>query len=571
MASAHLSECSKRGKFCKNGSDQTKGAISGDGTLIALAPADGPIMMSSDSSDVKSKGEHAVTLRWTLLIDAIVIVLAAIFGAITLARKWPFTREAMTKTLQGRFAGTVAIRNFRRTYFPPGCVAEEVSFEHRVGHDGPSLITIRKLIVTGSYSGLLGFHKSVPQIQVIGLHVRVPPKRKDGKSHNIMPLMDNKLQSLGIGEMKTNNAILEFRSNDRAREPFRLLIHELILYHLGSSGPISFHASLRNTEPPGEIRSEGQFGLWNADDPGSTPVSGSFTFANANLGVFKGISGTLSSTGKFRGTLDQIECNGRADVPNFQVHGSKHVVHLATEFQAEADAGNGDTKLHNVRSNMQQTTVLSEGGVSGRPGQKGKTVALDMTVKEGRIDDFLRLFTGQKNPSMTGPITLHATVEVPSDSRRFLQKLSLQGDFGIGGARLTNARVQAPLNQLSESAQGESKKEQAEDFRTVLSNMKGHVVVKDGIATLSRISCSMPGAFAEMRGTFDLLNKVVDIKGVLHTTGKLSDTTSGFKAVVLKAAGPLLRKKSITVVPLTIKGTSAEPVFGLDFAGKRSL
>ncbi|MDQ6663821.1 MAG: hypothetical protein M3Z23_05470, partial [Acidobacteriota bacterium] len=409
-------------------------------------------------------------MRWFLIVILVVVALVGI-GAVTFVRKWPFAREAITKTLQDRFDRNVEIRDFQRTYFPPGFVADQVSFEHRLRKDLPPLITVRKLIVQGSYSGLIGFHKSVPKIQVIGLHILIPPKRKDGKSRNIMPLRAGKSNTLDVGEMKTNDAVLEFQSSDPEKEPFRLELHELILKHIGSGGPISFQTTLRNTKPPGEIRSEGKFGPWNPDDPGSTPVSGSYAFANADLGVFKGVTGTLSSTGNFHGTLDQIDCNGVADVPNFQVRGSKHIVHLATEFQADVDAANGDTRLHNVRSRMQRTTVLSEGGVLGRPGRKGKIAALDMTVKEGRIDDFLRLFTGQKDASMTGPITLHAKVEVPSDKRKFLQKLNLEGDFGIGGAKLTNPSVQVPINKLSQSANGESKKQQAEDPRTVLSNI----------------------------------------------------------------------------------------------------
>jgi len=37
----------------------------------------------------------------------------------------------------------------------------------------------------------------------------------------------------------------------------------------------------------------------------------------------------------------------------------------------------------------------------------------------------------------------------------------------------------------------------------------------------------------------------------------------------LKAVGPFLKKKSITVVPFAIAGTSSNPSFALDFAEKR--
>jgi hypothetical protein len=64
------------------------------------------------------------------------------------------------------------------------------------------------------------------------------------------------------------------------------------------------------------------------------------------------------------------------------------------------------------------------------------------------------------------------------------------------------------------------------------------------------------------------VDRKVDLHGVLHTNGKLSDTTSGFKALVLKAVGPFLKKKSVTVVPFMITGTSSNPSFALDFAGE---
>src|SRR6266849_4667085 len=134
----------------------------------------------------------------------------------------------------------------------------------------------------------------------------------------------------------------------------------------------------------------------------------------------------------------------------------------------------------------------------------------------------------------------------------------------------TNAEVQVPLNRLSESARGENKKQEAEDPETVLSNLKGHVSVKNGIATLSNVSFTAPGTLAQIRGTYNLLDKTVNLQGILHTNGKLADTTSGFKALVLKAVSPFLKKKSVTIVPFTITGTSSKPALALDFDAKRT-
>ena len=74
-----------------------------------------------------------------------------------------------------------------------------------------------------------------------------------------------------------------------------------------------------------------------------------------------------------------------------------------------------------------------------------------------------------------------------------------------------------------------------------------------------------------MLGTFNLLTKQVDIKGVLYTDGKLSDATAGFKALILKAVTPFIKKKKTTIVPFTITGTAHEPKFALDFDGSRKL
>ena len=494
----------------------------------------------------------------------------AVGSTLLFARNWPFTREAVTTALQDRSGRIVEIRNFRRTYFPPGCVAEEVRFLHREHQGLPPLITVRTLTIEASYAGLFNVHKRIDLVQVAGLHVRVAPIDPHRQPRGAMPLTDsNQDKSVTIGEIRSDGAVLEFMTNQTGKEPFRLTIHQLRLDHVGANGPISFNAALLNTEPPGEIRSHGQIGPWNSDDPGTTPVSGSYTFDKANLGVFQGISGTMSSSGKFTGTLQHLDSDGGVDIPNFSVTSSGHRVHLSTGFRAVVDAINGDTFLHAVEAHFRRTTLLASGGVTGQPGRLGKAVALDMTVNNGRIEDLLSLFTNEGRPSMTGSVTLRARVAVPPGPG-FLQKLNLEGDFGAGG-QFANAQVQSSINRLTESARGENKHQEAEDTETVVTNLKGHVVVTNGIVTLSNVSFITPGTLAELKGTYNLLDKTVDLKGVLHTNGKLSDTTSGFKALVMKAVTPFLKKKSVTIVPFTITGTSANPSFALDFDGKRRL
>jgi hypothetical protein len=192
-----------------------------------------------------------------------------------------------------------------------------------------------------------------------------------------------------------------------------------------------------------------------------------------------------------------------------------------------------------------------------------------MAVNGGRIEDLLSLFTEEKNPSLTGSINLQAKIQVPPGPPGFLRKLDLKGSCIIGSEHFTNPKVQQPVDALTQSAAGEDKKQQAEDPETVLSQFAGQVSVKNGVATLSNVSFSAPGTRAQLQGAYNLVDRKVDLHGTLYTNGKLDDTTSGFKALVLKAVGPLLKQKSVTVVPFAITGTSSHPSFALDFTAKR--
>ncbi len=514
--------------------------------------------------------------RRVISIVAAVLVAGIALGATLVAINWPFTRQAVTKALQDRFARQVKIGTFRKTYFPPGCVAENVEFEHRKKRDLPPLITVQRLAIRSSYGNFLRIHATVNEVTVAGLHVTVPPKDPNA-AKEVFPLTESTSpgstpgDTLNIGQISTDNAVLEFISNDPGRDRFVLRIDHLILDHIQESGPIAFHVSLQNTEPPGAIRSDGQVGPWNDEDPGATPVSGSYTYEHVTLGVFEGIDGTLSSQGKFAGTVGHIDAEGSVDVPDFKISGGSQAIHLASQYRAEVDGTNGDTHLGRVETHFGNTTMISQGDVVGRAGQHGKTVRLQINVDKGRVEDLLSLFSGTARPAETGEGRLQAKVEVPPGPQGFLRRLHADGDFGIGGGRFTDSAIQTPINRLAESARNESRKQENSDAATVLSDLKGHVSADAGVARLSNISFTEPGSSAQIEGTYNLLNSGLNMRGVLWTHGKLPDTTSGFKSVVLKALGPFLKKKSMTVVAFTIKGTAHEPSFALDLDGKRSL
>jgi hypothetical protein len=131
-------------------------------------------------------------------------------------------------------------------------------------------------------------------------------------------------------------------------------------------------------------------------------VSGDYSFQQADLGVFRGIAGLLSSSGKFSGVLDRIEVQGLTDTPRFTVASSSHQVQLRTQFQAVVNGENGDTFLQKVAATFWKTTVCSEGSVAGKAGQSGKTASVTLAAKDGRIQDILLLFArSERAPSRT--------------------------------------------------------------------------------------------------------------------------------------------------------------------------
>src|SRR6185295_14909112 len=150
-------------------------------------------------------------------------------------------------------------------------------------------------------------------------------------------------------------------------------------------------ASLTNAKPPGEIVSGGNFGPWNANEPGDTPLDGNYVFEQADLGVFKGIAGMLHSTGEFKGTLDSIAAKGEATVPDFRLKRSGNRVPLKTNFEVTVDGTNGNTILKPVLGTLGTTNFTTSGAVIKHEADRHRTISLDVDMPRGNLRDLLTL------------------------------------------------------------------------------------------------------------------------------------------------------------------------------------
>ena len=425
-------------------------------------------------------------------------------------------------------------------------------FNHGSNTSKP-LITIERLIIRGSYSGI--FSQRLTRITAENMHLFIP-QFGSGETFHTSP------SKITIDEIVANGAVLEFALRKPDQQPLRFEIHDALLRDVGWNGPLRYWVKVRNPEPPGEITASGKFGVWNINDPGQTPVSGEYKFDQADLSVYHGIAGMLSSVGKFGGVLAHIDIAGSTDTPDFEVRSGGHRVRLTTEFSAYVDATRGDTFLKRVDAHFGRTHVVAEGSIAESRGGPGKTALIDLRASNGRIEDILRLFVKADRPPMSGSVTLQARTEIPPGERPFLEKVKLRGGFGVEAGTFSKRDTQESVNKLSAGASGEK---DASDPETVLTDLTGQVALEDDTARFSDLSFGVPGAASRMHGTYNLISHKIDLRGQLQVDTKISNTTGGAKAILLKMMDPFFKKRRKgEVLPVRISGTYEHPSFGLD-------
>jgi AsmA-like C-terminal region len=511
-----------------------------------------------------------VDVKKIVLLGLAGVALMGGIVAVVLARNWPFSQERVRQSLQSTFPATVKFQKFHSTYFPhPGCIAEGVVFTRLGATAGtPPVVTVQRLIIRAHYLDLFLRPGYLAGIVLEGFRVHIPPLGTPVKESN----WQETESGTRVGEIVADDSSLQI---DRAstNQPLLFAIHALRLYSVSDKNPASFTVSLHIPVPPGDVWAQGQFGPWNYSNSGQTPVAGEYTFQNADLGVFRGIAGTLSAHDKFEGVLGHINSQGSIDVPNFMVTRSQHSVHLQSEFHATVNGTNGDVQLNRVSATFLKTTVLAKGEIAHHAGQEGKVTSVDLFVHDGHIQDVLRLFVRSEGPPLHGTTSFRAHVTLPPGDAPFLHKVRLNGDFGIEDAQFAKAATQERVDTLSQKALGEEggKDAEAGDPRRVISQLAGHVELRNATATFSNFRLAVPGALAEMDGTYNLESRVVNLHGTLRTDEEFSEMTSGFKSVVLKPFDVFFRRKHAgAVMPVHLIGTYDDPQAGLDLPEKKS-
>lgn len=508
---------------------------------------------------------------WIAISALIAVIVLAVIGEVVTHRAEPILKGRVIETLSTRFQSRVELDRFRVSVlrglevsgdglriFPPddvvaaGATKPLLSFAHFSFH--------------AAWGGLFIKPMHVGTVHVSGMAINIPPREMRQQGHG--PKRKVGKIKIVVDELVFDDSKLVIGTAKPNKDPKVFELRRIVMRNVGAKSPWKYDATLVNAIPRGDIHAVGTFGPWNTESPGDSPVTGHYTFDNADLGTIRGIGGMLSSVGEFKGQLNWIEVEGTTETPDFSIDTANHPMPLHTKYQAVVDGTTGDTYLHHVEAKLGESEFSSSGEIVNVKG-KGHIIDLDADVPNGRIQDFLQLAVKTEPAVMTGRVAMKAKVHIRPGKERVLQKLSLKGGFTLRGIHFTNPEVEDKVDMLSLRAQGNPKeaKPGAEDVR---SHMQGEFVMADSTLRFSKLTYTLPGATVTMSGVYSLDGEQFDFAGNVRTEAKLSEmVATKWKSLLLKPVDPFFRKDGAGAeIPVKVSGTKGAPKFGLDLGKK---
>jgi hypothetical protein len=508
--------------------------------------------------------------KWVFAAVLAGLLTIAAFIALTLVRAQPVLRELIVDSLRARFHGRVELGSLQVSI---GRTVQVSGEDLKIfAPDGPNsqpntqplitqpLIASRQFQFTVSLFDFFHLPMRVERVYLQGLELNIPRERQKP----LVSAWKKAKMRLQVDELMCDDARLVINTSRPDKPPLEFVINQLRMKDIGPDRPGHFDATLVNPKPVGNIQSSGLFGPWRLENIRSTPVSGQYSFTNADLSTIKGIAGILSSTGEYRGTLGSITVDGQTDTPDFQLTINDHAVPLHTEFHAIVDGTNGDVALQPVHAKLLNSTFTLNGSVVRVNDPRGHRILLDAASTEARIDDLLRLAVRTDPPVITGAADFTARIELQPGSANVIDRLHLVGKFHVSQINFSNSKIQSKVDALSRRTQG--KLEQASDTSdSVPSQLNGTFTLANRQLLFQQLQFQVPGTNVFMAGKYSLDGSVFDFHGRVVLQAKPSQMTTGWKSVLLKPLDPLLYKKGRgTEIPISVTGTTSEPHIGLD-------
>lgn len=471
------------------------------------------------------------------------------------------TRDWIVGELGDRFDSRVELESLHVDTPRMQVTGEGLALHYHDRADVPPLIRIERFSFNLGFLGIIHAPRHIKGAYVESMSITIPPRER----HAAVPFSSREttkpLPHVLIDEIVCNNTDLVILPRKQGKDPLDFQIHDLVLQSVDAHKRFDFHGHLTNAKPKGEIATKGTFGPWDSEEPGDTHVSGTYDFSDADLGPLPGIAGTLSSSGRYNGQLNQLEVEGQTDTPNFSLDSTGRPVPLHTEFSATVDGTDGDTYLHPVRATLLHSLMIANGSVIRSASKPGHVIALQIVAPKARLEDILRLATKSNEPVMSGIVRLKAKMLLPPGKLKVVDRLNLDAEFAVEEGQFASTEVRAKLESLSRHALGKPKNEEA---GSALTDLKGHFQLARGMVTFENLDFSVPGADIKLDGTYDLHAEALDFRGELRMRAKLSQTVTGKKTLLLKLVDPFFNKDGAgSVVPIRISGTREDPKFAV--------
>ncbi len=356
--------------------------------------------------------------------------------------------------------------------------------------------------------------------------------------------------------------------------PLEFTIARLKLTNIASGEAINFDAELTNPRPRGKVSTTGSIGPWQGVDFGEAPLQGEYRMEQAELASFKGIAGTLNSTGHFAGTLRDLTVEGETETPDFRLTHFGNGMRLTTRFHARVDGTNGDTWLEPVEAVLGQSHFNVKGSIvrlrgvvmDGAQQYGGHEIALGVNVDRGRIEDFLRLASRSAAPLLSGDVKVKTSLRIPPGPAPVHERLKLDGWFALENARFSSEKIQGRIAELSLRGQGRPEELKSADPASILSKMQGNFQMADGVVTLPALIYTVPGAAIQLKGIYGIEGGVLNFDGSAKMDASVSKMVGGWKGLLMTPADRFFKKDGAgTEFPIHIEGTREDPKFTIDF------
>jgi hypothetical protein len=148
--------------------------------------------------------------------------------------------------------------------------------------------------------------------------------------------------------------------------------------------PMPFTAALENAVPPGAIETSGSFGPWGREEPGQTPLDGTFTFERADLGVEKlQLDGVFTiANASFASPLVQSKINELSR--RTQEQGTAQAAKVVSQFAGKFTLRAGELALPLVTFDVPGSAIRLSGqyGLVSERIDFAATIFTDATVSE---------------------------------------------------------------------------------------------------------------------------------------------------------------------------------------------